>query len=103
MDKWRAEALAIPNEHWWRLATSAKWQRWDTDGRVVLQSNPSDSDDYIPIPEDIMTNEAFDCVRRASIDLDFSLTCGSASRNFVVRLSTLSRLELYQLSMLVQA
>ena len=58
--KWRTEALAIPNDHWWNLATSAKQQYWATDGHVELI--PGDEENRIKRPEEIMSSDTFDCV-----------------------------------------
>lgn len=60
VEKWRIEALAIPNNHWWDLATSAKRQHWQVDDHVNLI--PDNVDDWIKIPERIMSESAFDCV-----------------------------------------
>ncbi|KAF2628312.1 hypothetical protein BU25DRAFT_420802 [Macroventuria anomochaeta] len=57
--KWRAEALSIPNTHWWDLATSAKQQHWEADGYVNLI--PDDADDWIEKSEEIMSATAVDC------------------------------------------
>ncbi|KAH6625493.1 hypothetical protein C7974DRAFT_202254 [Boeremia exigua] len=56
--RWQTEALAVPNEHWWGLATSTKSQHWDNDGRVELSN---DLNDWIQVPDDIMSSEAFEC------------------------------------------
>lgn len=50
ISKWRAEALAMPNMHWWQLACSTEHQPWLTDG------------EHVKIPEDIMSGSSFDCV-----------------------------------------
>ena len=52
VSKWRAEALAMPNLHWWELACNSEDQPWLTDG------------EHVKIPENIMSENSFDCVSR---------------------------------------
>lgn len=58
--KWRSEALEIPNDHWWDLATSAKQQHWEHDGQVKLIAEETRG--WIKIPENIMSARTFDFV-----------------------------------------
>ncbi|KAF3005687.1 hypothetical protein E8E13_005113 [Curvularia kusanoi] len=46
--QWRAEALAIPNMHWWQLACNTEDESWHLE-------------DYVKVPENIMSGDAFDC------------------------------------------
>ena len=61
--KWRKEALAIPNEDLWHLAIAGKVQFWRNaeNGRRLEISD--DDHDWISMPEGIMSEGAFDCVR----------------------------------------
>lgn len=59
VSKWRSEALAIPNTHWWDIATSAKRQHWEADGFVQLQPDHHFS---VKVPENILSPESFDYV-----------------------------------------
>ena len=59
VSKWRSEALAIPNTHWWDKVTSAKRQHWGADGFVQLQPDHHFS---VKVPENIMSPESFDYV-----------------------------------------
>lgn len=60
VSKWRDEALAIPNDYWWGLATSAKEQYWTKDGRVKIMAE--ETGDLIKVPENIMSVGTFNCV-----------------------------------------
>jgi hypothetical protein len=60
--KWRKEAMAIPNDEFWSLATSSKKQEWDDDGNVEL----SESGTGAPVTEDLLSATTFDCVSRYS-------------------------------------
>lgn len=48
VSKWRAEALAMPNNHWWDLTCHIE--------------HPEPYEGYVKIPENIMSGDAFDCV-----------------------------------------
>lgn len=50
VSKWRTEALAMPNMHWWQLACNSELQPWLSDG------------EHVKIPENIMSGESFNCV-----------------------------------------
>ena len=50
VSKWRTEALAMPNMHWWQLACNSELQPWLSDG------------EHVKIPENIMSGDSFDCV-----------------------------------------
>jgi hypothetical protein len=56
--KWRQEALAIPDEHFWDLSVSSKRQEWDDDSNVKL----SDISTTAAVPEGILSITAFNCV-----------------------------------------
>lgn len=58
VSKWRDEALAIPDEHFWKLATSDKHQGWDEEGRLTLSDDMSDA----RVLTGVMSVETFDCV-----------------------------------------
>lgn len=58
VSKWRTEALAVPNDHWFNLATSAKTVHYQADGHVHLHSDSVD----VMIPENIMSKTAFEFV-----------------------------------------
>lgn len=60
VETWRTEALAIPNHHWWDLATSAKQQHWEADGYVNLIAESTSG--WIKVPENIMSATTFNCV-----------------------------------------
>lgn len=70
VSRWRTEALEIPNDHWWHLATSAKHQDWEDDGQVVLIRD--DTGGHIKVPENIMSAETFNCVRCNGKSVGFS-------------------------------
>ena len=55
VSKWRAEALAMPNMHWWQLACNDEKRIRLTDGK------------HVKIPEDIMSRNSFDCVSLISL------------------------------------
>jgi hypothetical protein len=54
--KWKKEALTVPDEEMYRLATSGKMQYWGEDGMEMR-----DYDGGV-MPENIMNEGAFDCV-----------------------------------------
>ncbi|KAF2026477.1 hypothetical protein EK21DRAFT_74167 [Setomelanomma holmii] len=54
--KWRKEALAIPDEELYKIATNGKRQYWERDGRVQMR----DIEPCEP-PKGIMSDVAFDC------------------------------------------
>jgi len=57
--KWGNEALAIPDEQFWNLAFSGKYQYRDHDGVVQIRDDNLDS---VPMPENILDDDAFDIV-----------------------------------------
>jgi hypothetical protein len=63
VSRWRTEALSIPNEILYKLATSGKRQYWvpNNDGQPEIRD-----DDLDVIPGSIMSEQAFACVRRSS-------------------------------------
>lgn len=58
--KWRREALALPNQHFWRLATGDKSQRYNEDGSVIVEDHQNLQ--YLKPLEGIMTEAVFDSV-----------------------------------------
>jgi hypothetical protein len=59
VSKWREEALAIPDEQFFKLATSGKSQFWEESGNVRLQ----DEDLYgVKVLQGIIDTNTFDCV-----------------------------------------
>jgi hypothetical protein len=64
VSKWREEALAIPDEQFVNLATSDKYQRWDSDGNLEIR-NDRDPNRQRPL-KGIMTTTTFNCVRCTS-------------------------------------
>jgi hypothetical protein len=64
VSKWRTEALSIPNEELFKLATSGKHQYWhpNNNGQPEFRD-----DDPGMMPEGIMSEQAFACVRRSSL------------------------------------
>jgi len=60
VSKWRAEALAIPDEQFCMLAKRDRYQYWDEDGNVNVQDG-RDAHDAEPL-KGIMTTNTFDCV-----------------------------------------
>jgi hypothetical protein len=59
VEKWRTEALAIPDVHFWNLATAAKWQHWATDDAQPEMCDDTDGCEL----EGIMDESTFDTVR----------------------------------------
>jgi hypothetical protein len=58
--KWQKEALAIPDEECYRLATSRKRQSWmSNDGRLSFSD---DRINEVKLAEGIMSHVTFDCV-----------------------------------------
>ncbi|CAO2652066.1 Nn.00g003490.m01.CDS01 [Neocucurbitaria sp. VM-36] len=58
--RWRKEALALPDEEFWKLATDGKRQYWDHDNDGQLRIDPDDHE-WIKTPEGIMSETTFDC------------------------------------------
>ncbi|KAJ4376011.1 hypothetical protein N0V83_001291 [Neocucurbitaria cava] len=56
--KWRKEALAIPDEEFWKLAINGKRQWWDSNDDVRLQI---DSSGGVEMSKGIMSEAAFSC------------------------------------------
>lgn len=57
--KWRKEALAIPDDHFWQLAVGAKRQHWThDDNRLELHNDWCDCE-----LENILDEATFDTVR----------------------------------------
>jgi hypothetical protein len=57
VEKWKKEALAVPDQDLYKLATSGKRQYWGEDG-VEVQD-----DEGGVMPENILNDTAFNCVR----------------------------------------
>jgi hypothetical protein len=57
--KWRKEALAIPDAHFWNLAVTAKRQHWTTDDEQPEMHDESDECEL----DGIMDDSTFDVVR----------------------------------------
>ncbi|KAK9776456.1 hypothetical protein SCAR479_06779 [Seiridium cardinale] len=57
VSKWREEALAIPDEHFWRLATGGKLLLWDDEGELADFSGAN----HVKPLKGIMSTTSFDC------------------------------------------
>ena len=65
--KWRKEALAIPNQHFWHLAIAAKSQHWThDDDRLELHDDRQSC-----ILENILDEATFDTVRYSCFQIVF--------------------------------
>jgi hypothetical protein len=78
VSKWREEALAIPDEHFNKLATRDKSQSWDENGNLNLSDDRYAS--YVKPLKGIMTTNTFDCVCSVFSVLDYALTLNSKVR-----------------------
>lgn len=59
--KWRQEALAVPNNVYWRMATGAKIQQWPDDNNGAIDF-PENYQRWLPELEGIMNTTSFDSV-----------------------------------------
>jgi hypothetical protein len=86
VSKWREEALRIPDEDLWALATSGKQQLYKEGGSVTVQALHS-IQGVVPL-KGILTANVFDLASICCHDELILLLSSSASVNFETRLST---------------
>lgn len=68
VSKWRKEAMAIPDEHFWKLATGDKRQWWNKDtGELKIQDDFGSN--HVKPLKGVMNAASFDCVSLAGYPL----------------------------------
>jgi hypothetical protein len=89
VSRWREEALAVPDEQFWKLAKFDKSQSWDEDGNLNVQDDWRV--DHMEPLKGIMTTNTFDCVCSIPYILGYGLILNSKVRRRTPKQSQVPR------------